>query len=556
MRVETIRTSNYMTLRAIVIEIPKAARSVLIAGKNGAGKTALIDAIRSTLTGEIPRGLRYKKEVSDLITDGEKDGWVGVTVIDDDGRAVESRLSLKTGATNTPAMVTPPKSLAVTPQHFQTIEPTERRRALFHLYGVSLKQADLVAALEKEGHTSARVAKIATSLGAGFPAAVKRAKELVSEARGGWQALAGETYGSNKAEGWSAPVPEDVPTAGEIEVLRNQLVERRQALVDAVAARKALETDEAAHANVMAATRDAERLPALEAELAALDQQIADARAQQEKLQAAAASAGGWTCDCPSCGVKLRSEKPGKLAVYDAKAATGPRAGAEAEAKSAEIVSLTSTRARKAREVDGARANKLLLERLPARPDAAEITEAKEAARILSEEVAVLEQDLRAADAALEKAASAEGVTARAADFHADVAAFGKLADAIEAIPAKYLADTLEQVNRDLIEASRPFGKPVQLRDDMELTYGGKPYRLLSESQQWRADLAMGLVLAAQCGGVVLMDRFDMVQPGDRGAILQMLATQTVAQVIFAATLKADPKLDPANGIYSYWIEG
>ena len=44
------------------------------------------------------------------------------------------------------------------------------------------------------------VAKVTTALRNGFDAAKTRAKELQSEARGGWQATTGETYDSTSAD--------------------------------------------------------------------------------------------------------------------------------------------------------------------------------------------------------------------------------------------------------------------------------------------------------------------------------------------------------------------
>lgn len=101
---------------------------------------------------------------------------------------------------------------------------------------------------------------------------------------------------------------------------------------------------------------------------------------------------------------------------------------------------------------------------------------------------------------------------------------------------------------------SKAFGEEVSLYDDMELRYGAFRYGQLSESQKWRAELALGLALAPQSSGIVLMDRFDMVQVQDRGAILQMLGAQTRAQVIIAATLKEEPKFPEGSGLFVHWI--
>ena len=59
----------------------------------------------------------------------------------------------------------------------------------------------------------------------------------------------------------------------------------------------------------------------------------------------------------------------------------------------------------------------------------------------------------------------------------------------------------------------------------------------------------------AKGGGIVLMDRFDMVQISDRGAILKMLGQQESAQVIIGATLKDAPAFSvDKTGLFSYWL--
>ena len=104
MRIQTIRASNYLNLRARVIEIPGTTNAVVIAGPNGSGKTALLDGIRAVLDGTLPRGFQYKKDLSALITDGEKDGFFGVTVKRDDHSGAELKLNLKSGTGTNPLL--------------------------------------------------------------------------------------------------------------------------------------------------------------------------------------------------------------------------------------------------------------------------------------------------------------------------------------------------------------------------------------------------------------------------------------------------------------------
>src|SRR5690606_38738123 len=58
------------------------------------------------------------------------------------------------------------------------------------------------------GASEAKVNEVLPMLRSGFPAAMEAAKDKAKEARGGWKATTGETYGSAKAETWQAEIPE------------------------------------------------------------------------------------------------------------------------------------------------------------------------------------------------------------------------------------------------------------------------------------------------------------------------------------------------------------
>lgn len=555
MRLKTLRASNYMTIRAAVIEVPADANAIVIAGPNGAGKTALVDAIRLILTGTLPRALGYKKDLPNLITEGEKDGWVGATIIGGDGRtAVEYKTGLKTGVASAPPPLAAQAALSVSPQQFMRLDAKERRNALYSLFGVSLKGSDIVATLVKDGHSEDRVRKLSTSFGAGFAAAAKRAKELASEARGAWQATTGENYGAQKAAGWAAPV-RDYGEVGDPRALASQLADKRAEAQ--VAHRNLLQAqqDERAHASAEFMRMQAANLGKAESLLAAHDEKLEAARSELAANKATAAAAAGWSAPCPSCGTHLMVGAPGELTLYEGRAPTA-RAAAIAQNAQNKLADLTSERPKLARAVDDARAAKLALERLPPRPEADELERLAAVDRELREEVDVLERSVEAAKAAQTAELDAAKATEAATRYHDDVAAYTALSEAVDALPARYLAETLGKVNEALDAVSHSFGERVTLGDDMQLRYGMTAYPFLSESQQWRADLALGLALAPQSSGIVLMDRFDMVQPQDRGAILQMLGAQTRAQVFIAATLKEAPRFPEGAGLFVHWLGG
>lgn len=552
MRLKTVRALNYLNLRTKIIDIPASANLVLIAGNNGDGKTALLEGIRFALTGELPRGLGFKKDVPSLITDGEKEGLIEVSVIGADSREHEYRVSLKTGQSKeTP--LTALGALAVSPQRFTDLDAKGRRKALFQLYGLSLSADAVTNTLIADGHDEARVAKIKAALPGGFDAASRRAKELQSEARGAWQVTTGEAYGSSKADGWKAPVPTAVD-AGDIPALAAQLDEKKSAAASAVKHREELCHTERQHKENGVARQEAERLPALTSQLAVIDEKIAAAEAKRDAARAAQSSSGGWTCPCPACGVILLSKKAGDLVEHTPSSVSPPQAGAQVAAAEAELSALRGERARQMSAIENSRAYKLQLERLPDRPSSEVLQDAINAADEALREVDLVTEELAEAKAARDALLNASQATAAAARYHADVAAYGELAEAVQGLPAKYLAAVLEKVNEVLDRVSHAFGRRVVLGEDMEPRYGTTPYAMCSESQRWRVELALGLAFAYESGGPVLMDRFDMVQPSDRGEILQLLAAQDTAQVVLAATLKAKPVLPEGMPVSVHWL--
>lgn len=553
MRITTVRALNYLNLRTKIIEIPASANLVLIAGNNGDGKTALLEGIRYALTGELPRGLEFKKDVPSLITEGEAEGVIEVGVLHADGREQEYRVSLKSGS----AKEVPLSSLgalAVSPQRFTELDPKGRRKALFQLYGINVGVEAATKELVKDGHDAGRVAKIKTALSGGFDAAAKRAKELQSEARGGWQTLTGENYGSSKAEGWAAPKPE-APDSSEIPAIEAQLEKKKAAAVEAIKHRDELCSIERQHKEAAVARDEAERLPRLQSDLAVIEEKIEAATRKRDEARAAQASAGGWTCPCPACGVMLISPKSGQLAEHTPGEVAPPQAAAQAAAAEAELSMLRSELRGAQKAVESARAYQLMLERLPDRPAPGALQAAIQAADDAIAAVDTLQEQLHVATQARDAVLYASQTTARAAALHADVIAYGALADAVQALPAKYLGEALGKVNAVLGKVSEAgFGRRVVLGEDMEPRYGTIPYAMCSESQRWRIELALGLAFAYESGGPVLMDRFDMVQPSDRGAILQLLAEQDAAQVVLAATLKTKPSLPDDMPVSAHWL--
>jgi hypothetical protein len=159
--------------------------------------------------------------------------------------------------------------------------------------------------------------------------------------------------------------------------------------------------------------------------------------------------------------------------------------------------------------------------------------------------------------------AAAAAKTKQALGHHDDVMAWTKVADALapDGIPAEMLLDALAPVNAALEQAAIDTEwMQVVIAPDMEITAKGRPYQLLSESEQWRTDAMIAQVVAELSGlRILMLDRIDVLDLPGRVQLLEWVDSLAFNDVIDTAllfgTLKALPE-GLADTITAYWVEG
>ncbi len=167
--------------------------------------------------------------------------------------------------------------------------------------------------------------------------------------------------------------------------------------------------------------------------------------------------------------------------------------------------------------------------------------------------------DIVTATAARDAAASK---TKQALAHHNDVMAWTKVADALapDGIPAEMLLDALQPVNAALEQAAIDTDwRQVVIAPDMSITAAGRPYQLLSESEQWRTDAMIAEVVAELSGlRILMLDRFDVLDMPGRAQCLEWLDSlafnDVMDTVLLFGTLKALPD-NLADTIAAYWVE-
>ncbi|MDP5823020.1 hypothetical protein P3830_27930, partial [Pseudomonas aeruginosa] len=539
-------------------------------GHNGAGKSSLLDAISHAFTGK-PGRVAQKQHIGQLITEGAKKGEARVEWLDESGEVQACGVALPSGK-GSPLADSPFLPFVLDASRFAALDAKDRRRVLFDLTGASASPAEVSKRLEAKGIDLALFEKVKPLLRSGFPAAVEQAKAYASESRGAWKAITGENYGSEKAVDWAPEllatvVTEDqVAEAGKnLQLLEDDLAEAQQALGASKQARQAAD----GRAQRIAQLRELAELEPRRRNKLTTDQQNQDE--WSEKVMAAELASAGSVphqpLTCPHCqgAVDLQA---GTLVVHQPPEQI---ADAEAARRLSEyrgyLASAQRAVANSQRDLDECLAAAEQIKALEAEsveaPSAEAIANGEQAINELRQARDASRAKLVALQEALEAATQREASIAKARAAHQDVVAWTGMADALSptGIPAEILADAIGPVNDTLKRLAGTAGwSPVQISSDIDVTFGGRLYGLLSESERWRCDTTIALAIATISGlRLALLDRFDVLDVPARTQqamkLFQSLAAGgEIDTLIVAGTLK-EPMAKTPSWLQAVWID-
>lgn len=122
------------------------------------------------------------------------------------------------------------------------------------------------------------------------------------------------------------------------------------------------------------------------------------------------------------------------------------------------------------------------------------------------------------------------------------------------------LAEALDPINDRLAQSARDTGwERVCIMSDMRVTMGLREYRLLSESEKWRADAMLAEAVSCISKiGLLVLDRFDVLDLDGRQVLigwLDVLAQEgEINNALIFGTLKALPANLPET-IGAHWLE-
>ncbi len=587
MKIDHLFVQSFLGVVSVDVDTRQPVQ--LFCGPNGAGKSSLRDGIALALTADLGR-VSLKKDAGQLVRTGDSQAICEVRDADGEAWTVTINAAGKIADSMKGRQTDPALPYVLDAQRFAQLEATERRAFLFGLMGVKLDGAAVAAKLTARGCDAAKSARIAPMLRAGFPAAAEDAKSQATAAKGAWRAITGETYGAVKAASWKAPAVEFSPQAMEA-------AQRSLAAVDASIAQAqgnlgALEsigkTVADARAKVGALKETAALLVRRQVKLQHDEKALKEA---QDALDSAAAKAGsaprvGLVHDLArsvdalmQLGGVDRDSVVGMDALQaldDYETQHGSLNAAVGDSTAQErLPALTQARdllasavrnsMRDVKASEEAASHVQLLEQQIAAAGQAD-TAAIEVAR---KQLATAQAERKACTEAIDKLrtakAAAEGAaqkTAQAAKHHADVEGWDAIAQALaqDGIPAELLAAALGPINARLAQSAADAQWPeVLIGADMAITYGGRQYSLISESEQWRADAMVAEAIASQSNWrLLLLDRFDVLDLQGRSDLIAWMDVLAdageVDSVFLFGTLKAEPTGLPAS-IGTHWID-
>lgn len=585
MKLTQLYVSNLLGAHAV--DVRMQAPIQLFAGRNAQGKSAIADAVRLALCAQFARGVSMKKDAPVLISEGADNAVCQVVDADGDDYKVSITKAGKITDSFKGREHDPRLPYVLDGQRIASMSATERRTFLAGVLGMAIDHNEVARLLVAKGLDETRVKRIAPLLRMGYDEPLKQAKDNASQSRGAWKNVTGENYGSVKAATWSAPVPPF--SLSELEAMQRALATAEVNLSEAQQRLGALEA--AGRAGID-----------LEAERAALRPKADLLERRQTKLAHDKAELAKWeqtyTDTAAKAGIEPKTglihdmgrvlhmlvteghigdmvaneEASVVLNAYAGAHGDPGAAGGDAEAR-ARLPQVKSTLDLMRRSVENAQRDAdesaEAVQRLDALAkvkveavDAAAMAEARETVQALQGLRKTRADKVRELETARDAGAAADDKTRRAAELHADVVAWEAIATALspDGVQAELLAAALQPLADRLAQSAADLEWPLVTIDaDMAIRLGGRPYALLSESEQWRADAMLAEAVAHVSGlRVLILDRMDRLDMPGREQLIKWLdvlaQTGEVDTVLVMATLKALPA-DLPDTFESHWVD-
>lgn len=557
MKITAINVTNVLGARSVNVHL-NTPISVFCA-QNRNGKTSLLEAVRMAMRGEPARGVNHKKNYNQLITEGASGGQAAVETVEQG----ELWMMLPTGK-GVHAQDNAALPYVLDPTRLGALTDKERKATLFNLLGLKLTPAAVKEKMQAHGLDMAKAERVLPLLRTGFEDASAHAAEQATQCKGAWKNVTGEQWGSEKAVDWKAQAA--TFDQAELDALLAQAADADQAMMTATLNLGSLTAQHNQFlqqaGRVTELKAKSERLDRINKKLETDEAELADLQGRLATLKASEETQDAKTC--PGCGAMLLL-KDGQLVHVDPSAARGTdddlaRIPAIEQAIHLCRNAIANDR-RDLAEAEAAKEQLKEIEATTATVKQSDIDTAKAHSDKLKADRALLTTRIDALTTAKRAATDSEANTKKAAGHHADIMAWLAIATALSpnGIPGQMVSDGLKPFAARLAQSREDTGWPlVAITQDMAITYGGRAYQLLSESEKWRADAMLAEAISHVSGlKLLLLDRFDCLDLPGRGEALAWLDTlainNEVDTVLVGATLKS-AQANWAPSTSAYWI--
>lgn len=570
MKINKITIENILAIKKAQID---ASRPIIfVSGNNEAGKSSVMDCVSMAITGDLRR-VSLKKEAHWLLN-----GDSGSVEVIADGDTQFIATITKNGIKHSGSSKASPVMQYLLDMHkFANVSNDERRKLLFEISGLKATTEEIMRRMVELGINEKTASAITPFLRAGFPEAQKEAQSKARDAKASWRTITGETYGDKKAETWQAKKD------GTLEAIRQAITENNNQL-DAVnadfdaanqryGAMKA-SADKAVNRNAeIVRLRDqAEKVDRIKRKLETDKQQVIELQARVKQASRATTGIGAEDvrCICPECDTELIFVAKDKKLVRYGDLCTDEEMSAKLpEYERALAICINAVKCSE-RDLVSAESAKIKLEALEKDIEGAPSDEALLAMTSTIEKLKGIKKTLADTINNLlteEKALlEADSITAKAMEHHSRVMEWEEIAAALapDGIPGEILRDSIRPFNdRMKNTAASAAWKTLEIDDDMNIFVDGRPYRLMSESAKWRADLLITEAISHLSNErFFAVDRCDVLDGTSRVQMFVLLddlaKSGEVDSALIMGTFKHDQVLSIAEAfenVQAHWIE-
>lgn len=540
----TIKITNFRAIKNAELQL---SNIVLIAGDNEGGKTSIIQACRSVMTNQVMpvEGLQ-KKHASLLVHSGTT--GCEIACANESGEAKITFPEMAKTVSGKPLEISEFASGA------RSILDTELKlhsNIISDMLKSSPTKTDLIRSLGAQNITDSRIAdKIWQTVDAqGWDTAHQQAKETGSKNKTLWENETGEAFGSKKAAEWMPKEWTPDLTTAKREDLEGMVKQENEWLETAI-------SDSAVNAAEFEnLKKHADKLPEIQQKISELEKALGNELQLKTDVQKILAGLPPATQpdteDCPYCKRPL-CVLNGKISVATVLTDSQLKTRKEnIEQAKEQIKTLSEGITKKNAEMVALRAQHKLS------ADAVQKMASQKKTATSKSTV----EDCRAKLKFAQDRLAAFDRRAAAAKYAAIVDSNQKIVEILAPSGLRHtvLKNKLTEFNAQLKALSDVAGwAPVELKEDMSITYRGTPYMLISTAAQFKTRVLLQIATAKIDGStMVLIDAADVLASNEnRNGLFKILLASKLEAIVAmaAASMNKVPNLKKIYG-RTYWIK-